>query len=140
MSPAEKRRLAAIKGEIHEHSSATTNAYAVFAHPLPEAESALKNDVMDPFEAAQEAVRKVNGTTFADHVLRVDLASKPTGIVRDLSAAGTLTDPRLSVFVGNLDFASSEDDVRAFFEKVMREERGDPPAGGDKDSEGGNND
>ncbi|OCB88138.1 hypothetical protein A7U60_g4766 [Sanghuangporus baumii] len=139
LSPAEKRRLAAIKGEIHEHSSATTNAYVVFAYPSPgpETQEMRTKDVMDPFEAAREAVLKVNRTTFAEHVLRVDLAGRPTKDPQDLTATiGTFTDPRLSIFIGNLDFASREDDVRAFFEKIMSEERGDPNADVDENNEG----
>ncbi|KAL5483040.1 NOP12_3 [Sanghuangporus weigelae] len=139
LSPAEKRRLAAIKGEIHEHNSATTNAYVVFAYPSPgpETQESLTKDVMDPFEAAREAVLKVNGTTFTDHVLRVDSAGRPAKARQVLTTAiGTFTDPRLSIFVGNLDFASREDDVRAFFEKIMSEERGDPNADVDGNNEG----
>ncbi|KAL5512502.1 hypothetical protein ACEPAG_3155 [Sanghuangporus baumii] len=131
LSPAEKRRLAAIRGEIHDHNSATTNAYVVFAYPSasPETQVSLTKDVMDPFEAAREAVLKVNGTTFTDHMLRVDLAGRPAKVHQDLTTAiGTFMDPRLSIFIGNLDFASREDDVRAFFEKIMSEERGDPNA------------
>ncbi|KAL5504498.1 NOP12 [Sanghuangporus vaninii] len=139
LSPAEKRRLAAIKGEIHEHSSATTNAYVVFSYPSPGPETQEKRtkDVMDPFEAAREAVLKVNRTTFAEHVLRVDLAGRPTKDSQGLTTTiGTLTDPRLSIFIGNLDFASREDDVRAFFEKIMSEERGDPSADVGENNEG----
>lgn len=32
-----------------------------------------------------------------------------------------------TVFVGNLDFEASEEELRAFFEALLREERGDPP-------------
>ncbi|KAL5476561.1 hypothetical protein ACEPAI_3241 [Sanghuangporus weigelae] len=41
------------------------------------------------------------------HVLRIDLAGRPTKDPQALTAAiGTFTDPRLSIFAGNLDFAS----------------------------------
>ncbi|KAF8917378.1 hypothetical protein CPB85DRAFT_1374198 [Mucidula mucida] len=36
---------------------------------------------------------------------------------------------QMSVFVGNLDFASKEEDLRVFFEGVMSAERGPPPEG-----------
>ncbi|KAL5511023.1 hypothetical protein ACEPAG_3742 [Sanghuangporus baumii] len=120
LSPAEKRRLAAIRGEIHEHSSATTNAYIVFAYPSsgPETQETCTKDVMDPFEAAREAVLKVNRTTFAKHVLRVDLAGRPTKDPQDLTPA-----------------IGTEDDVRAFFERIMSEECGDPNADADGNNE-----
>ncbi|EJD08288.1 uncharacterized protein FOMMEDRAFT_144269 [Fomitiporia mediterranea MF3/22] len=134
MTPAEKRRLAAIKGELHEHSAATTNAYTVFAYPVPTESDEYKppvprKEVMDPFAAAREAVNKINGTFFAEHMLRVDFVKKPADVQtssESTAAVGALTDPKQSVFVGNLDFATSEDDLRAFFEEVMCEERGQP--------------
>ncbi|KAH8110482.1 hypothetical protein DFH11DRAFT_769405 [Phellopilus nigrolimitatus] len=146
LTPAQKRRLAAIKGDLHAHTGATTNAYIVFAHPIPHGagSNVPRKEVMDPFDAAREAVKKCDGTQFADHTIRVDLVRKAAG---DLEAkakegdGGALTDPKLSVFVGNLDFASGEDEVRAFFEKVMCEERGKPDlvvkadAGNDEDEE-----
>lgn len=39
-------------------------------------------------------------------------------------------DPKLSVFIGNLDFASKEEDLRVFFEGIMSAERGPPELGG----------
>ncbi|WFD30526.1 Nucleolar protein 12 [Malassezia sp. CBS 17886] len=41
-----------------------------------------------------------------------------------LSAA----DPRRTVFVGNLDFETGEEELRALFEKLLQEERGRPPS------------
>jgi nucleolar protein 12 len=81
---------------------------------------------MDPFEAAQQAVLNCDATVFMEHTLRVDLA-RP---VRDPKAGGdaTLGDPKLSVFVGNLDFATKEEDLRVFFEALLSTERGPPPA------------
>lgn len=133
MTPAQKRRLAAIKGDLHEHAAATTNAYIVFAHPVPtateegaEKKSMKMEEVMDPFEAAREAVKKCDGEEFEGRTIRVDIVGKSTAKekAKKDEAMGTLTDPKLSIFVGNLDFASGEDDLRAFFEKVMCEERG----------------
>lgn len=134
MTPAEKRRLAAIQGEVHGHSAAATNAYVVFAYPVPfppdtSTSHVHRKEVMDPFEATREAVSKVDGTIFADHMLRVDLVGKKMRHGQDSNRiVGSMTDPKHSIFVGNLDFASSEDDVRAFFEKLMCEERGQPAA------------
>ena len=46
-------------------------------------------------------------------------------------------DPKATVFVGNLDFASKEEDLRVFFEALVCEERGKPEekAGSEDDSE-----
>lgn len=132
MTPAQKRRLAAIKGDLHESAAATVNAYVVFAYPVPPAptedntESKRRpTEVMDPFEATREVVKACDGSSFEGRTLRVDFVKKPAGISGGSSDV-VLTDPKLSVFVGNLDFASTEDDLRAFFEKVMVEERGKP--------------
>ena len=35
-------------------------------------------------------------------------------------------DPKATVFVGNLEFTSKEEDLRAFFETLVCEERGKP--------------
>ena len=131
LTPAQKRRLAAIKGELHEHATAAANAYIVFAHPLPNTSATGDSThsarevvpVLDPFEAARKAVQECDGTTFAERTIRVD----HIGLKKSIGdRAESQTEPKLSIFVGNLDFASGEDDLRAFFEKLMCEERGLP--------------
>lgn len=123
LTTAEKRRLSAIRGEVHHEMVATTNAYVVFAYgKLPsESENAAvtKKQVMDPFLAAQEASSELNGTIFAEHAIRSDRVGQSQS-----TDSSSTTEPRLSIFVGNLDFSSSEDALRAFFEKVIQEERG----------------
>ena len=144
LSSAQKRKLAAIKGDVHEHSAATTNAYVVFGHHAPsnpsEGEGEVGNngdngdkDKMNPYEAAKEAAIKVDRTVFEGRTLRVDLVNKSraeTGASGSSNSTSTSTltqtDPKLSIFVGNLDFVCTEDDLRAFFEKVVCEERGTP--------------
>ena len=125
LTPAQKRRLAAIKGEVHSHAAATTNAYVVFAHPVPQTSEAHvpRKEVMDPYLAAQEAVLKCDGTLFAERTIRVDLVGKGTD-----TTVLPLTDPKLSIFVGNLDFATTDDDLRSFFEGLLTEELGKPDA------------
>jgi nucleolar protein 12 len=54
-----------------------------------------------------------------DRLLRVDVVGKS-------SAGGPGVDPKLTIFVGNLDFASKEEDLRVFFEGVVSTERGEP--------------
>ncbi|KAI8986067.1 hypothetical protein BD414DRAFT_487523 [Trametes punicea] len=126
LTPQEKKRIAFIKHEIHEGVDAV-NAYVVFAHPPPP-ESRPANlppppPVMNPYEAAAECARLCDGSVFLDRTLRVDIVKRDAGPSGKGAMAG---DPKTTVFVGNLDFASKEEDLRAFFESVIRAERGEP--------------
>ncbi|RPD62521.1 hypothetical protein L226DRAFT_482412 [Lentinus tigrinus ALCF2SS1-7] len=149
LTPQEKKRIAFIKHEIHDHVDAV-NAYVVFAHP-PSAESLAARPanlpppapVMDPYEAARTCAEKCDGSVFLERTLRVDVVKKGTvpgangegeGAVRTEGAMAG--DPKTTVFVGNLDFASKEEDLRAFFESLICEERGNPgQKAGDDDEE-----
>lgn len=107
----------------------SVNAYVVFAHAPPVEEGqASTTTVMDPYEAAKVAIKEADGSVFNGHSLRVDTAvrGKGKGKAGDVGAVEIAEDPKATVFVGNLDFACKEEDVRAFFEKVMVEERGAP--------------
>jgi nucleolar protein 12 len=142
LNPGQKKKIAFINQEFHSTAD-TANAYVVFAHPLP-AEHRPSNlppppPTMDPYEAAQLAAEKCDGTVFMDRMIRVDLVNKK-GLGGDTKPfphqGATDTDPKLSVFVGNLDFASKEEDLRVFFEGVVSAERGPPEV--DSDEEGDN--
>ena len=129
LTPQEKKRVAFIKQDFHEGGDAV-NAYIVFAHPPPK-ETAKRSenapplpDIMDPYEAAKVAVEKGDRTIFEGKTIRVDSVRK--GRSGETSGEG-LGDPKLSVFVGNLDFASKEEDLRAFFETLVTNERGARP-------------
>lgn len=93
---------------------------------------------MDPYEAAQLAAEKCDGTLFMERRIRVDLVNKK-GLRSDAKATVnqgvTDTDPKLSVFVGNLDFASKEEDLRVFFEGVVSTERGPPEVDSDEEDD-----
>ncbi|KZT51889.1 hypothetical protein CALCODRAFT_111384 [Calocera cornea HHB12733] len=116
LTEAEKKKVAFIKGEIHEGVD-TVNAYVVFAHP-PEKAKEDETTPLTPVEVANLVVEKANGTTFLGKTLRVDHVGK--------QAAGWGTaDPKLTVFVGNLDFAAKEEAIRAFFEALVQAERGE---------------
>ncbi|KAG5638850.1 hypothetical protein H0H81_009401 [Sphagnurus paluster] len=143
LNPNQKKKIAFINQEFHSTAD-TVNAYIVFAHPVP-AEARPANlppppVVLDPYEAARLAVRTCDGSVFMDRVVRVDLVGKK-GLVAlegkdgmaDLELLGT--DPKSSVFVGNLDFASKEEDLRVFFEGVVSAERGPPPEGEDEETD-----
>lgn len=129
LSTSEKKRVAFIKSEIHSGVD-SVNAYIVFAHPPPVDPSRPTNlpppaPVMDPYEAAKLAIEKCDGSTFQERTIRVDAVRKDAS--GDATKGGDLSgDPKLTVFVGSLDFASKEEDLRAFFEGLMVAERGSP--------------
>ena len=129
LTPQEKKRVAFIKQDFHGEGT-TVNVYIVFAHPpskgtakWPEGAPPSPNS-MDPYEAAKLAVEKCDGTIFKGNTIRVDNVRK--GGSGESSGEG-LGDPKLSVFVGNLDFTSKEEDLRAFFETLVTNERGARP-------------
>ncbi|WVR03809.1 hypothetical protein IAU60_000805 [Kwoniella sp. DSM 27419] len=125
-----KRKVAFIKKDFHSEL-ASCNAYVVFAHPHPE-RSANVAPVMDPYEAAS-AVLAANASTFLGRTIRVDSLRLPSSV--GLATAGNAlakrdawlpkgTDPKKSLFVGGLDYASKDEDLRAFFEELVKGERG----------------
>ena len=115
------------------------NAYVVFAHPPSPGVLARRPanvpppaPVMDPYEAALACAEKCDGSAFLGRTLRVDVVKR--GARPGTEGEGAITrgeqviagDPKATVFVGNLDFASKEEDLRAFFETLMCEEKGQP--------------
>lgn len=121
--------------QFHE-SAAACNAYLVFEHARPDRPANLP-PLMNPFDAAAAALA-ANGTEFMGNTLRVDTMRSPAAAA--LSSASTSlskrdawlpsgTDPKSCVFVGGLDYAAKEEDVRAFFEALVVSERGAPSEG-----------
>jgi nucleolar protein 12 len=142
----QKKKIAFINQDFHNTADAV-NAYIVFAHP-PDTSARAANlpplpPTLDPYEAAKLAVEKCNNTTFMERLIRVDHVGKIGAKVTSRSAededihgyAGPLqdADPKLSIFVGNLDFESKEEDLRVFFETLLEAEKGKPPGEGDAD-------
>ena len=129
LTPSQKKKIAFINQEFHS-SADSVNAYVVFAHPVQvkdwPANLPPPKEVMDPYEAAKEAVEKCDGTVFLERMIRVDVVGREAVETRNEGKEG-VGDPKLAVFVGNLDFASKEEDLRAFFEGVVSAERGPPP-------------
>ncbi|EJD45738.1 hypothetical protein AURDEDRAFT_137120 [Auricularia subglabra TFB-10046 SS5] len=115
LTPAEKKKIAFIHKEFHSDAD-TTNAYAVFAYPKPDSEGVT----LAPDEAARLCVEKGDGSTFMERTIRVDRVGA--------GVASAKTDARRSIFVGNLDFAAKEEDLRVFFESLLTTERGAPSA------------
>lgn len=123
---AQKKKVAFIKGDLHEEAG-SINTYVVFAHPPPvrkrdETKGPGCQSVMDPFDAAKLLVARGDASGFMDRTLRVDLVRSPEegDIVHGF-------DPHSTIFVGSLDFAAREEDLRVFFESVVVAEHGPPP-------------
>jgi nucleolar protein 12 len=130
LTPAQKKKIAYINQEFHTTAD-VVNAYIVFEHPKDAADRPANlpplPSTLDPYQAAQQAADEGNGSVFMDRVLRVDLVGKGKTTVGKVEAISFHDgDPRLSIFVGNLEFAAKEEDLRDFFEGLMCAERGPP--------------
>jgi len=101
LGSADKKRIAFIKHEFHT-DVVTINVYVVFGRSAD----------LPPDEAVKRAIAALDNTQYLDLTLRAD------------TVGGGKSDPRRTVFVGGLDFASREEDVRVFFEGVVCAERG----------------
>jgi len=117
LKPNEKRRVAFIKQEFHD-GAPSINAYMVFAYSAP-GRAANVPDLLDPFTAAERAVENCDGTVYMGRTIRVD---RVTSNGASGSPAGSMSDMKLTVFVGNLDFEAKEEDLRQFFEKLVESE------------------
>ncbi|KAJ7496588.1 hypothetical protein FB451DRAFT_1119450 [Mycena latifolia] len=126
LTPAQKKKILFIQGAFHPEANGV-NAYVVLAHHT---EDSADSDT--PYAAAQHIARAGNSSEFMGRALRVDVCGRLPDA--DAEGGGPSGDPKLSIFIGNLDFASRESDVREFFEGVVAAERGPAPA----ESEDGN--
>ncbi|KAE8205744.1 hypothetical protein A4X06_0g1274 [Tilletia controversa] len=148
----QKRKVAYITQELNSKAAAV-NAYVTVQHPDPKVvretfgDAAVESGaVTAPVLAALLAVC-LNGSTFEGRHLRADVVTpmEPSDVVTagldklkspvdgSLLVVGNLhtsrgTNSKATVFVGNLDFETEEEELRGFFEKMVREERGRPPA------------
>lgn len=93
---------------------------------------------MDPYEAAEKALA-ANSSVFQERTIRVDrvrlpsaegLQSAKTALTKRDAWLPSGTDPKRSLFVGGLDYAAKEEDVRVFFEALVKAERGEREGGG----------
>ncbi|KAF7294054.1 RRM domain-containing protein [Mycena kentingensis (nom. inval.)] len=120
LTPAQKKKVMFINHEFHAEGRGV-NAYVVLAHPGEDG---------DPYAAALQIARAANltPTPFMDVFLRIDICGQPDANADSSSSAlGVMGDPKLSLFVGNLEFGSQERDVMEFFEGVVAGERGPAP-------------
>ncbi|KZT43807.1 RNA-binding domain-containing protein [Sistotremastrum suecicum HHB10207 ss-3] len=109
-----KKKVSFIKKDFHPEAE-VVNAYVVFAHSDP-GRSKNVPPIMDPFEAAEKAVKACDTTVFMGHTIHVDRVgqnTQTTPIVRNTKNV---------VFVGNLDFEAKEEDLRTYFESLASTE------------------
>ncbi|KAJ7125411.1 hypothetical protein C8R44DRAFT_783042 [Mycena epipterygia] len=119
LTPAQKKKILFIQGAFHPEASGI-NAYVVLAHNGDETDS--------PYSAAQHLANAANASEFMERTLRVDVCARLPDAAGEEAGTGPTGDPKLSIFVGNLDFGCRENDVREFFEGVVAAERGPAPA------------
>jgi nucleolar protein 12 len=84
---------------------------------------------MDPYEAAEKCLA-ANGSTVLSRTIRVDAVTTTSHDVVPASAKREAwvpvnTDPKKSIFIGGLDYAAKEEDVRALFETLVTGEKGE---------------
>ncbi|KAJ6488249.1 hypothetical protein C8R47DRAFT_511170 [Mycena vitilis] len=123
LTPAQKKKILFIQGAFHPEANGV-NAYVVLAHHTSDAPGA---DDDSPYSAARHIARAANSSEFMERTLRVDVCAQAPN-AGEADGGGPSGDPKLSIFIGNLDFASRESDVREFFEGVVAGERGPAPA------------
>ncbi|KAJ6497409.1 hypothetical protein C8R45DRAFT_1211303 [Mycena sanguinolenta] len=126
LTPAQKKKVMFIQGAFHPQAS-TVTAYVVLTHPAADADT--DNDTDNPYSVTLQVARAANASEFMGRSLRVDVCARlPDAGEADGAGTGPSGDPKLSIFLGNLDFGSSESDVREFFEGVVAGERGPAPS------------
>ncbi|GAA6007921.1 hypothetical protein JCM10207_004926 [Rhodosporidiobolus poonsookiae] len=135
LTDAQKRRVAFIRGELNEGKS-TCNAYLVI-EALP--------DSVDVREVVQALVGAANNSLFQGATLHADvvrprsaaallaaaqMAAKPNPNLTDVpknqdAHQVSAVEARRTIFVGGLDFAETEENVRKATEAVLVRERGE---------------
>ena len=142
LTDGQKRRVAFIRGELNEGKKAC-NAYIVI-EDLP-----ASSPIAMP-ELIKLIVEAIDGSVFETFTLRADHV-RPRSSASTLAAAQTLAKPntslidpqvggasytvppleaRRTLFVGGMDFAESEENVRAATEAILVKERGVCPEKG----------
>jgi len=87
-------------------------AYVKFAYLDPSRDG---KGAPSPIEVAESVVKTCDNTTFMERTIRVDHVGEKRSAE---------TDPKRSIFVGSLDFAAKDEDLRVFFESLLTTERG----------------
>ena len=145
LTAQQKRKVAFINQDINDKAQ-SVNAYVRLGEPSivhehigssTELDKRVSGALLTALVAAA-----VNNTEFHGHHLRADVVK--TLETHEMIAAGldvkrlpdgsyigghntTSADLKRTAFIGNLDFEATEEAVRELFERLVREERGDPP-------------
>ncbi|TFK61546.1 hypothetical protein BDN72DRAFT_849568 [Pluteus cervinus] len=110
---------------------------------VPPGETSEQRDLRTIF-VGNLSIEVAQNRMFGERMIRVDVALQGTARAKHKSSLGDVgmggADPKFSVFVGNLDFESREEDLRVYFEGVIAAERGPPEDAmerddGDEDAE-----
>lgn len=153
LTGSQKRKVAFITQQLNEKAD-TVNAYITLSPVTDKRLATLKENNNDsvvenltaPVLAALLA-RSAHGTTFEGRHLRVDIVTAllPSELIgsgldtiktADGSMLGATTggggadleSRRRTAFVGNMDFETKDEEVLTFFNALMIDERGQPPA------------
>lgn len=145
LTAPQKRKIAYIRQALNERAE-SVHAYVRLGDPaLVRAHRQLDEPQDERLSGAILAAllaRALDNTVWEGRHLRADTVQPlepheviaagldqvhlPDGTPLSHRSASAL-DPKRTVFVGNLDFEAQEEEVRALFEKLVREERGEPP-------------
>ncbi|GAA6022370.1 hypothetical protein JCM11491_003238 [Sporobolomyces phaffii] len=136
LTDAQKRRVALIRGELNEHK-ATCNSYLVIQDLPAEVDTSdvvrllvehTNNSVFDGFTLRADHVRPRSAAAV---LAAAQMAAKPNTNLIDVPKSAdaaayqiTATEARRTLFVGGLDFAETEENVRKATEAVLVRERG----------------
>lgn len=148
LTAAQKRKVAFIKGELHEKAS-SCNAYAVWT--TMRKPSGATNESATAKQLADLIVKHANNSSFEGLTIRVDHvrssgnasasnANGANGNEGSEAAAASLEqkkqlaaeqkrkveEEKRTLYLGSLDFEETEESVRKLCEKLMVEERGEP--------------
>lgn len=153
LTGSQKRKVAFITQQLNEKAD-TVNAYITLS-PLTEKRLAVLKEIsgdniVDNLTASALAAllaRSAHGSTFEGRHLRVDIVSAllPSELIESgldtiktadgsmlgATAGGGGADQesrRRTAFVGNMDFETKDEEVLTFFNALMIDERGQPPA------------
>ncbi|KAL1744989.1 hypothetical protein HDZ31DRAFT_82256 [Schizophyllum fasciatum] len=88
LTPAEKKRIAAITGDLGDKANSVT-AYLVLAHPAPRPANLPPLPTADPYAAALAIAAKMDGAEWEGRALRVDVARREPGVLRAGAVAGS---------------------------------------------------
>lgn len=112
MSDAQKRRAAAIKRELNDKKK-NCNAYLVLSVEPGEQTSAIVDLV----------IAKTHNSVFEGLTLRVDRASSRLSAVSKSDKGLSKEEARRTIFLGGLDFAETEENVRQAVQLALAQQR-----------------